>query len=374
MEKELDNNVQFPPKNKNFIKSILIWIFILFVLIFGLKILFNGYFQTSNILSSLLVHPIDSKKIISNTRHISDVPDNADKLLNTIGLKNKHISGSNQDNKGIIKTDNNRFWFFRVGPNDCVEFCNFQNYMIDTQNKTVSDLNVNDALFEVNPIGDSIITIQDQAVPYDGKGKEIYKYLIYDASKNEVIDEINPSNNIDYIRFGSNNYLAYSQNNVLHVRDIQKHTSIKVGRLYNYLYNSSKEQDNPFDHDKPFIFSNNKDFIYALMYVNDEPLNPINYNPTKDDPLKLIKFNLKDNSSSYVTDKLFNFPFYFNTLNSDKIFIGGGHGAGRRQRLPKRCTARPPRTQCLQRRKAAPGGFGASSACFILSHATFSGC
>jgi hypothetical protein len=42
------------------------------------------------------------------------------------------------------------------------------------------------------------------------------------------------------------------------------------------------------------------------------------------DPLKLIAWNFKDNTSKVITTQTFNFPFIFKLLGQKSILIGGG--------------------------------------------------
>lgn len=304
-------------KKRRHLKYILITTVILFVLGFGLRALFNRYSESSDMLSSFLVHPVDPNQIISNTRSISGISENPDELLNIIGLKNKHISGDNQPDKGITKTEDNRFWFFVVGNNGCSALCSFSSYMIDTQKNTVSDLDVNDVMYNIIPIGDSVVTIRDN-VSYEN-AISVDKIMIYDASKNQVIDEINPSNSTGNYKLLSENLYIYSNNGVLYSRNIQKHSSIKIGRFYAYSSGNTLS-DSPLN----IVFSDSGEIFYTLIHDSETLINSVNEIPTKDDPVRLVEWNIKSENKRYVNEQRFNFPLGFEFIDKDTVLIRGG--------------------------------------------------
>jgi len=154
----------------------------------------------------------------------------------------------------------------------------------------------------------------NETLSYD-ENQAIYRSLIYDASIDEVVDEINPSHNTSNYKLISNNNYIYFKDSILYVRDIREHSDIKIGRLYRpSLYTV-------YDMDLPLIFPLSGDVFYALIHESEEAVNPDFQSPQKDDLMRLIQWDIKSNTKTDVTNHTFNFPFGFTLLDGNTILI-----------------------------------------------------
>ena len=302
-----NNNLNYKNYKKS-LKTLGIVVVVIMVLFFGSRILSKSLLKDT-ILSSFFVQSVNSNKIISNTRSISAVSENPSELLKILKMDDKRISGDSDPSKAITKTQDGRFWFFEVRDVGCSEFCVSDGYMIDSQKKTISNLNVREVVFHIVPMGGSFVTIEDY-VSYDKNKK-----LIYDASKDKVVDEIEDSNETSNFKLLSDNTYSYIRSNFLYVRNVLKHEDIKLGRMYRYYsYYGSFEP----------IFNISKGVFYVLIHENEQPSNPEHELPTNPDPVRLVEWNIQNNTNRYVSEKSFDFPLTFELIQEGTILLGGG--------------------------------------------------
>jgi hypothetical protein len=264
-----------------------------------------------------------SNNLVSNTRSISGVSIIEDELLNKIGFKDKNLAGD------IIKTKDGKFWFFSADKKGCGDSmsCGGYGYMINIENKTVSNFNVHSVDNNVIPVFGSLV------ITHTKTADDHYKMIIFDPSINKVIDEMEYP--IDDERNGilpfynflfvSNINYVYTYKDILYSRNIENHISTPIGNFYDP---AAVGIDNM---DVPMFTSLDGGAIYTLLYLNKDEKRPYStypprdgISPKKDDFLKLIRWEFKDNTSKNITDKNFNYPFMFKFISKDKVLIAGG--------------------------------------------------
>ena len=298
-----------------------------FILILSIVLLLIiGIYSSVN---RFLIPIMNSNTLIYNTRSIPGVSENQDELFKLIGFYNKNISAGLTNGKadnGIVKTKDDKFLFFSADKKGCGESmsCTGHSYIVNVDKKILSDFKIDEVIFNVIPVFGSLVVAQ----------LDDEKMLVYDSSKDKIIDEIEypdsekgsvmPFYNLS---FGSDKYYTYTYKNILYSRDIAKHVSTPIGNFYDPKIIGVDNMKSPSG------FSDNGEIFYTLIYINKDDTRPYSQlaevdpvTPKKDDPLQFIAWNFKNNTSKVVATQTFNFPFSFKFLTKISVLIGGGGG------------------------------------------------
>lgn len=263
---------------------------------------------------------VSSNILAYDTRSIPFVSDDHDELSKLIGFNDRDIYDE------IIKTKDSKFLFFTADIKNCSHSmsCSGHSYVINVDKKTISDFKIADVHFHVTPVFGSLVVIEQSGDK---------KLLVYDSSKNIIIDTMEVHNgeydsiydSIDPFSnflFGSDKYYTYTYKNILYSRDIAKHVSTSIGNFYDPEVNGIRDMKSPSS------FSDNGEIFYTLIYVNKDDTRPYSnrpyITPKKDDPLQFIAWNFINNTSKVITTQTFNFPFSFKFLTKNSVLIGAG--------------------------------------------------
>jgi hypothetical protein len=283
-----------------------------------------------------------ARTIISNTHSVASqdldlslkeivFTDNFISHSNVPGSFTKALGLKNRTPGDIIKTENGRFWFISTY-NSCknVGYCSQYTYLLDTKERMISEIDIDGVTSSLEILRDSFVILID----YLGNTRrlslfDMENYVILDEIVEEerqdgiLLGEESYEKLITNISLGPDNFYTYTMGDSLYSRNIQNHTSTRLGRFYdtNLLEISHKMN-------VPATFSTDGNTLYTLLHVNtfppEERLIKITDRKFIDDPLNLIAWNLKDNTKRIITSQEFNYPFYFRLLPNNTILIGGG--------------------------------------------------
>ncbi len=303
-------------KKRKFLIKIVVTIFIIVIVFLIIKgdsfRVGNIYFNTSEI--SNTEYKEYNWLLAYNTRSTLGVS-GKDRLSRILDLNHFTVSST-------AKTKDERFEFLVTRQSDCDMFCSGDSYIVDKHKNTISDFLPGHTVDRVMPIGGSIVLI-----PNDDD------IIVYDASKNEIIDVLEKHEGSDNYQLVSENYYIYVEKGLLYSRDIKKHISTEIGRSYLPLkYYTKDKWPNDTLNDNFFLIDSQNEKLFTLIHSNKESPNKIRlygFESTssygepilKDDPLNLISYDLKTNTTKVITSQTFNFPFYFRKLDDSVLFV-----------------------------------------------------